>query len=93
MLPGVTLVLVGRLILTPSSNPALHRANLEVVGRPTQDGRRVLFLMEQEISGSKNNMLIRWYCTGSNMYLQVERKSGVRLECSIEMNKGNYLYL
>ena len=25
------------------------------------------------------------------MYLQVERKSGVRLECSIQMNKGNYL--
>ena len=26
-------------------------------------------------------------------YLQVERKSAVRLECSIEMNKGNYLLL
>ena len=43
--------------------------------------------------GSKNNTVIRRYCTGRNMYLQVERKSGVRLECSIEMNKGNFLFL
>ena len=58
-----------------------------------QDRRGVLFLTEQEISRSKNNTVIRQYCTGSHMYLQVERKSGVRLECSIEMNKGNYLLL
>ena len=36
VLPGVTLVLVGGPILTPSSNPALRGVNLEVVGR-TQD--------------------------------------------------------
>ena len=35
-LPGVTLVLVGRPILTQSSNPALRGVNLEVVGGPTQ---------------------------------------------------------
>ena len=43
--------------------------------------------------GSKNNTVIRQCCTGHNMYLQVERKSGVKLECSIEMNKRNYLVL
>ena len=32
VLPGVTLVLVGAPILTPSSNPELHGVNLEVVG-------------------------------------------------------------
>ena len=58
-----------------------------------QDRKKVLFLMEQDNSGSKNNTAIRWYCTGSNIYFQVERKSGVRLECSIEMNNGNYLSL
>ena len=36
VLPGVTLVLVGEPILTPSSNPALRGVNLEVVGEPTQ---------------------------------------------------------
>ena len=46
---------------------------------------------EQEISGSKNNMVILRCCTGSNMYLQVERKKWCKIECSIEMNKGNYL--
>ena len=56
-------------------------------------GREEGFIFKQEISGSKNNTVIRRYCTGSNMYLPVERKSGVRLECSIEMNKGNYLFL
>ena len=35
MLPGVTLVLVGGPILTPSSNPALCGVNLEVVGGTT----------------------------------------------------------
>ena len=54
-----------------------------------QDWRRVLFLTEQKISRSKNNTVIPRYWTGSNIYLQVEIKSGVRLECSIEMNKGN----
>ena len=34
-LPGVTLVLVGGPILTPSSNPALRWVNLEVVGGTT----------------------------------------------------------
>ena len=41
VLPGVTLVLVGGPILTPSSNPALRGVNLEVVGAPTQ---KLLFL-------------------------------------------------
>ena len=36
VLPGVTLVLVGEPILTPSSNPALRGVNLEVVGETTQ---------------------------------------------------------
>ena len=36
VLPGVTLVLVGEPILTPSINPALRGVNLEVVGEPTQ---------------------------------------------------------
>ena len=36
VLPGVTLVLVGGPILTPSSNPALRGVNLEVVGGTTQ---------------------------------------------------------
>ena len=35
-LPGVTLVLVGEPILTPSSNPALRGVNLEVVGDTPQ---------------------------------------------------------
>ena len=35
VLPGVTLVLVGGPILTPSSNPALRGVNLEVVGGTT----------------------------------------------------------
>ena len=33
-LPSITLVLVVGPILTPSSNPALHGVNLEVVGGP-----------------------------------------------------------
>ena len=37
VLPGVTLVLVGGPILTPSSNPALRGVNLEVVGGTTQE--------------------------------------------------------
>ena len=57
-----------------------------------QDRSRVLFLTEQEFSRSKDNTVSRRCCRGSNMYLQVERKSGVRLECSIEMNKENYLF-
>ena len=36
VLPGVTLVLVGGPILTPTSNQALRGVNLEVVGGPTQ---------------------------------------------------------
>ena len=36
VLPGATLVLVDGPILTPSSNPALHGVNLEVVGGTTQ---------------------------------------------------------
>ena len=35
VLPGITLVLVGEPILTPSSNPALRGVNLEVVGETT----------------------------------------------------------
>ena len=35
VLPGVTLVLVGEPILTPSNNPALRGVNLEVFGEPT----------------------------------------------------------
>ena len=35
VLPGVTLVLVGEPILTPSSNPALRGVTLEVVGETT----------------------------------------------------------
>ena len=38
VLAGVTPVLVGGPILTPSSNPALRGVNLEVVGGTTQDG-------------------------------------------------------
>ena len=46
MLPGVTLVLVGEPILTPSSNPALRGVNLEVVGEPTQNTvRAVIFVL------------------------------------------------
>ena len=37
VLPGVTLVLVGEPILTPSGNPALRGVNLEVVGETTQE--------------------------------------------------------
>ena len=36
VLPGVTLVLVGGPILTPSSNLAFRGVNLEVVGGTTQ---------------------------------------------------------
>ena len=52
-LPGVTLVLVGGPILTQSSNPALHRVNLEVDGlrerRETVEGTQ----SGQEETGSK----------------------------------------
>ena len=44
-----------------------------------QDRRRVLFLTGQEISRSKNNTVIPQYCTGSNMYLQVERKKWCKI--------------
>ena len=44
VLPGVTLVLVGEPILTPSSNPALRGVNLEVVGETTLEKKKqVLF--------------------------------------------------
>ena len=36
-LPGVTLVLVGEPILTPTSKPALRRVNLKVVGGTTNE--------------------------------------------------------
>ena len=42
VLPGVTLVLVGGPILTPSSNPALRGVNLEVVGGKPLVGLTIL---------------------------------------------------
>ena len=45
-----------------------------------QDRIRVLFLKEQEISGSKNNTVIRLYCTGSNVFTSRKGKC-----CEIRM--------
>ena len=46
VLPGVTLVLVGEPILTPSSNPALRGVNLEMVGEPTQESLNVQLMVQ-----------------------------------------------